>query len=93
MPYKSLSIVHGIPIIGKLFSLKKTLAPVRDPSPPNTISPSILFFLSIECALSLPAFVLNSSDLAVFNIVPPTCIVLPTSALDKILILFSISPC
>jgi len=42
VPYKSLSIVQGIPITGKLFSLKKIFAPVKDPSPPKIMSPSIL---------------------------------------------------
>ena len=42
VPKISLSIVPGIPITGKLYSLLKTTPPVKDPSPPITTRPSML---------------------------------------------------
>ena len=47
VPKISLSIVPGIPITGKLYSLLKTTPPVKDPSPPITPRPAML--LSYNC--------------------------------------------
>ena len=74
----SLSIVPGIPIIGKLYSSLKITAPVKVPSPPITTMASISCSFKFSKACALPSLVLNSVDLADFKIVPPLFIILFT---------------
>ena len=76
VPKISLSIVPGIPITGKLYSLLKTTPPVKDPSPPITTKPSMLLSFNCLNAFFLPSGVLNSSDLADFSMVPPLLMIL-----------------
>ena len=58
VPKISLSIVAGIPITGKLNSELKINPPVNVPSPPITISPSILCSFKELKAFFLPFLVL-----------------------------------
>ncbi len=80
VPKRSLSIVPGRPIIGKLNSLAKIRAPVSDPSPPITTKASIPWRLSVSKASWRPSGVLNSLQRAVFRIVPPRCMMFDTLA-------------
>ena len=64
VPKRSLSIVPGIPITGKLNSSENFRPPVKEPSPPITTKPSISLAFILLKAFALPDFVLNSSDLA-----------------------------
>ena len=78
VPKISLSIVPGIPIIGKLYSLLKIMPPVKVPSPPISTKASMFFLTKWSYANFLPSFVLNSCDLAVFKNVPPLFMMLLT---------------
>ena len=64
-----------MPITGKSNSLLNTNPPVKVPSPPITINPSMLLFFNVSKAFFLPSLDLKSLDLAVFKIVPPLFII------------------
>ena len=53
-------------------------APLYEPSPPITTTPSILCFLQTSAPLAWPSSVTNSEHLAVPKIVPPSSIISDT---------------
>ena len=74
----SKSMVPGRPIV-LIPSAANFWAPLKDPSPPITMIPSIPCFLQISAPFCWPSGVVNSIQRAVCKIVPPRSIISDTS--------------
>ena len=62
VPYMSLSMVPGRPIIGRSNSSEKICAPVNVPSPPMQTKPSTPACFKLRNAFLRPSFIINSSE-------------------------------
>ena len=78
VPYRSLSMVPGRPMIGMSNSRANSCAPVRDPFPPMTMRASMPASTMFSWAIFRPFGVMNSLLLAVLRMVPPRWMVLET---------------